>query len=198
VREAMVITAQRYTFADLLAMPAEDEQLYEILGGELVVFSAPDQPHAAVVMRLISLLVSAEEAGYGEARTAPLAVAFDYAARGEQAQDVTHPDILFVQAAHRAVLGQRCVEAAPDLVVEVLSPSTRALDLPGGRKWAIYERYGVPYYWIVDIDARTISQYEWRDGGYGEPVVLRPGDTLGCPLFPGISRDVAKVFAGIL
>jgi Uma2 family endonuclease len=117
---------------------------------------------------------------------------------GLQAEDVTHPDVLFVVEARRAIMGYHCVEAAPDLVVEVLSPSTRADDLPGGRKWNIYERYGVPHYWIVDVDTRTIALYEWRDGRCGQPVVLRPGDVLTSPLLPGHSRAVSDIFDAIL
>jgi Uma2 family endonuclease len=196
----MAITKQRYTFADLLEQPPDDETIYDILGGELVVFTSPDEPHAAAVAEVFLLLMTAQEAGHGWARTAPRAVAFDYAEHGRDSSDVTHPDVLFVRAARRVIMGHRCVEAAPDLVVEVLSPSTRSDDLPAGRKWAIYERYGVPHYWIVDLEARTIAQYAWASATrrYGDPVVSRPGDTLGCPLFPGITRDVAKVFAGIL
>ena len=197
VQEAAVATTTRYTFADLLAMEPTDH-LYEILEGELVVFSAPDEPHAAVVFELSDLLMAAQRAGYGRGRTAPRAVAFDYPERGLQAEDVTQPDLFFVREERRAILGDRCVEAAPDLVIEVLSPSTRRDDLPGGRKWAIYERYGVLYYSVVEIDARTIRQYEWRDGRYGPPVVLQADDKLSCPLFPDIARPVAQIFTGIL
>ena len=197
VPDTMVITKPRYTLADLLARP-EDDQLYEILGGELVVFSSPDDPHAAVVIALVGFLLRAEAARHGRVRTAPRSVAFDYATRGEQAEDVTHPDVFFVREARRAILGRRCVEAAPDLVVEVLSPSTRHLDLPGRKKWAIYERYGVPYYWIADPEARTVAQYTWSGGRYGEPLLLSGQDALACPLFPGLTQEVAQIFAGIL
>jgi Uma2 family endonuclease len=190
-------TKTRYTFADLLEQALADEDVYDVLGGELVAWSSPVEPHAAVLMELIGLFYEAQRAGYGQARTAPRAVAFDYGARGLAAEDVTHPDLLFVREERRAIMGYRCVEASPDLVVEVLSPSTAADDLPGGRKFAIYERYGVPHYWIVDVDARTIALHEWRDGSYHEPVVLRTGDTLVCPLFPGLTRPVSQIFAAI-
>ena len=160
----MVATKQRYTFADLLNLSPADEQVHEILGGELVVFSSADEPHAATVAVFTWFLIEAQRAGYGQARTAPRAVAFDDARCGTAAEDVTHPDVFFVCAERRDTLGTRCVEAAPDLVIEVLSPTTRADDLPGGRKWNIYERYGVRYYWIADPEARAISQYTWQDG----------------------------------
>ncbi len=197
VQSAIVATKTRHTFADLLAMEPTDH-LYEILGGELVVFSSPDEPHAAVVFELSDLLMGAQRAGYGRGRTAPRAVAFDFVEKGLRAEDVTQPDLFFVREARRDILGHRCVEGAPDLVIEALSPTTRADDLPGGRKFAIYERYGVLYYWIVDLDDRTIAQYTWRAGTYGPPVLLQVGETLSCPLFPDVTRQVAQIFAAIL
>lgn len=193
----MVATKTRFTFADLLAMPPGDETLYEVLGGELVVFSAPNRKHATVVINGLRCLMAAEDGGYGRVQTAPCAVAFDYDVHGVDAVDVTHPDMLFIRREREGLLGEQCVEGAPDLVVEVLSPTTRRDDLPVGRKWAIYERYGVPYYWLIDPDARTVTQYAWTNGRYGEPSTLRPGDLLACPLFPGVRWEVAALFARV-
>ena len=198
VPDAMLATRIRYTFADLLEQAPGDYNIYDIFGGDLVVWTTPVEPHAAVVMEFLDLLMEAQRAGYGWVRTAPRAVAFDYGEHGVLAQDVTHPDVFFVREERRSIMGYRCVEAAPDLVIEVLSPSTRADDLPGGRKFAIYERYGVRSYWIADLDARIITQYEWRDGRYGQGIVLRTGDMLASPLFPNLTRPVADIFAGIL
>lgn len=194
----MLATRTRYTFADLLEQAPEDENVYDLLGGELVVWTSPVEPHAAVVAEFFDFLMDAQRAGHGWVRTAPRAVAFDYAQRGLQSEDVTHPDVFFVRKERRAIMGYRCVEAAPDLAIEVLSPSTRKDDLPGGRKFAIYERYGVPFYWIADLDARTVTQYAWHDGRYGAAIVLREGDTLASPLFPGVTRPVAAIFAAML
>lgn len=121
-----------------------------------MVWSLPADPHGAVVGRLVYLCMRAELAGFGWARAARRAVAFDYAERGLAAEDVTHPDVLFVINDRRAIMGYRCIEAAPDLVVGVLSPSTRADDLPGGRKFAIYERYAVPNRLISE---RTVQKW---------------------------------------
>ena len=194
----MLATRIRYTFADLLEQAPDDEHIYDILGGDLVVWTTLVEPHSAVVFEFLMFLGEAQRAGYGRVRTAPRAVAFDYGEHGVLAQDVTHPDVFFVRAERRSIMGYRCVEAAPDLAIEVLSPSTRADDLPGGRKFAIYERYGVRSYWIADLDDRTITQCECRDGRYGQGIVLRTGNVLASPLFPGLTRQVADIFAGIL
>ena len=191
-----MVATKQYTFEDLLTIT--DEQIYDIWEGKIVVYSSPADPHQAVINELLYMLIDAQRAGYGWVRTAPRAVAFDFKERGVRAQDVTHPDIHFVRRERREIIGHRCVEAAPDLVIEVLSPSTQQDDLPGGGRWSIYERYGVPYYWIVDTDARTITQYVWHDGHFGEPTVLSESDTLESPLFPTIRRPVRDIFAGIL
>ena len=81
----MLATKTRYTFADLLEQAPDDETVYDILGGELVVFSSPAEPHAAAVAELFGYLYAAQEAGHGQARTAPRAVAFDYGTRGTAA-----------------------------------------------------------------------------------------------------------------
>jgi Uma2 family endonuclease len=193
----MLATKVRYTFADLLAQPPDDEHIYDILGGELVVWSSPNPKHGRTVVALVKLFGAAEDAGFGTVLTAPCAVAFDFGERGVQAQDVTHPDVLFVRPGRPEAFGEWCLVAAPDLVVEVLSPSTRADDLPGGRKYAIYERYGVPIYWLVDPEVRTIAQHTLQDERYGAPVILREGDTLTCPLFPGITYPVAQIFGAM-
>jgi len=196
--EAMATTTKtRYTLAEMPEWTGFGWHYYELLGGELVVRSAPDQPHAVAVVSLVLFLGEAQKAGHGRVQTAPRAVALDWAKHGLQSEDVPYPDVLFVRETRRSIL-QRAVEAAPDLVIEVLSPSTRKDDLPGGRKFAIYERYGVPYYWTVDTEARTITQYTWSDGRYGTPLVLHPGDVLSCPLFPGVECDAIEIFAELL
>jgi Uma2 family endonuclease len=194
----MLATKVQYTFADLLKQAPDDYNIYDILGGDLVVWTSPADPHAAVVSELLDLCRAAQRGGYGWARTAPRAVAFDFPEHGVNSMDVTHPDVLFVTTARRNVMGHQCVEAAPDLVIEVLSPSTRADDLPGGRKFAIYERYGVAHYWIVDTDARTITQYAWHEGRLHQSAVLTEADTLSSPLFPSITRPVREIFSAIL
>lgn len=55
----------------------------------------------------------------------------------------------------------------------------------------------MPYYWVADGDARTVTQYDWQDGRYGPPTVLRGADLITCPLFPGLILPVERLFAQI-
>src|SRR5579859_35472 len=194
----MVVKDRTYRLDDLLAMP-DDGKIYEIIEGRLVVKSAPGQNHAAAVWALIALLMEAERAGYGQAYTSNYAVCLDFS--GEQKNDFL-PDLFFVRQERAEIVGYRCVEGAPDLVIEVLSPSTQHSDLghpdADPDKFGIYERYGVLHYWIVDTETRAIAQFALVDGTYGEPVILQAGDTVTCPRFPGITMDVARVFQNMV
>lgn len=190
----MALTTRGYTLADLATLP--DGQLYDIRGGRLVVNSAPDLNHAEVVGELFDLVRAAQRAGYGRGYTAPRAVAFDYAERGDDAQEVTHPDVFFIGRERLAINRRMAVAASPDLVIEVLSPTTREDDLPGGEKFKVYEDHRVPHYWIADPVA-TITLYAWREDAVREVARLGPGGVLTCPLFPGVEVAVDQVFANV-
>ncbi len=180
----MTIVQPRLTYADVQALP-DDGKRYELLEGELVVSPAPTPKHQKVTGRTYAFLLRAEDGGYGEAYVAPVYVVFDD-------EEVTEPDVIFVRRERLGIVTASEVRGAPDLVVEVLSPSTRRRDLRV--KMQIYARFGVPFYWVADPDAETVQPHELTPQGYVAQPLLRAGDTLGCPLFPGITVDVAQLF----
>lgn len=192
----MIVSKRAYTLADLLALPPDDN-FYELIQGELVVWSTPDTSHAGAVIDLILALGDAQRAGLGIVRTAPVAVVFDYAEHGEAAQEVALPDVLFILKEREGIIGPRWVEGAPDILVEVLSPTTRRHDL--GVKRDLYARYGVPHYWIVDRESRTLRLYTlsgppYVSGDYGEPLILGEAETLTTPLLPGLALPLTQLF----
>ena len=97
----------------------------------------------------------------------------------------------FIRQERLHIIGETEIRGAPDLVVEVLSPSTRRRDLRV--KLQTYARFQVPFYWAADPDAQTVQVYELAAQGYVAHPPLRAGDTLGCPLFPGITIDVRRL-----
>lgn len=194
-----MITAKRtYTLADLPDRP--EDRIYDTLGGTLVVLNVPDDNHSEVLTVLFGMLYAAREAGYGNVYAGTRAVALDFPQRGNAAQDVTHPDLFFIRQERVETLrGRRAVEGVPDLVVEVLSKTTRAEHRPGGDLWQAYERHGLPYYWLIDTTRRRVAQYaligeHYVSGYFGEPVVLQEGDVLTSPLFPSMSLSVDRLF----
>lgn len=198
----MVAAAHRqhlWTYADLETIP-DDGLTYDILGGELVVRNVPDSNHAVVLTELFGFLFAAQTAGCGEVYTSTSAVALDYMLRAEQAIDVSHPDLFFVhQERAESLRGPRGWHGPPDLVVEILSPTTWKEHQPGGRWWDAYARHGVPLYWLADPAGRRLEQYVLESepfirGSYGHPMVLRPGDTLTLPFCPTVSVPMEQVF----
>ncbi len=84
------------------------------------------------------------------------------------------------------------VQGAPDLVVEILSPSSVERDRTLKRR--LYARHGVREYWIVDTDARAATVLLLRDGGFETAATYGEGETLKSPTLPGFALDVAALF----
>ena len=174
-----------FTYEDLRNTP-DDGQRYEVLEGDLIVSPSPTWKHQRIVRWCFELFLQAERAGRGSVCTAPMDVVLS-------ARDVAQPDLLFIATEHLGIVTAENVQGAPDLVVEVLSEGRRRRDVITKRH--IYERYGVRFYWLVDPEEETVRVFEFKDGAYGEPVILRAGLQLGCPLFPRITQDVGRLFS---
>jgi Uma2 family endonuclease len=142
------------TRADLDALP-DDGRRHELIDGALVVTPAPGNMHQSAVVELI-LLLGRECPEDARVRTAPFDVTL--------AEDtVVQPDVL---VARQPDLTDAGLPAAPLLAVEVLSPSTRLIDLR--LKRACYEAAGVASYWVVDPAAVSVTVWELRAGAYRE------------------------------
>jgi len=106
--------------------------------------------------------------------------------------------VYFTAERFARVVNEKHATAAPDLVVEILSPGTRRRDK--GRKRAVYEREGVSEYWIVDPEARSITvlRRPGADGGLTDVTVLNlaKDEMLASPLFPGLTIPLRGVFRG--
>jgi Uma2 family endonuclease len=92
------------------------------------------------------------------------------------------------------VVGPNAIDAAPDLVVEILSPGTRRRDLT--TKWDLYARFGVREYWIVDPDARNVTVLALTGDKY-ERVPLTNDDMIQSRVLPGLTLALTAVFMGI-
>lgn len=173
-----------FTVADLAQVP-DDGKRYEILEGDLAVSPSPSRKHQNVIRTLSAFFIRAESQGYGRWYPAPFDVVFDD-------HNVTEPDLLFVRTDHLHIIQEANIQGAPDLVVEVLSPSTRARDL--GVKAHLYARFGVPEYWVVDPEVETLAVYHLTPDGYEVTGPFRQGETVSSPLFPDVPLAVADVF----
>lgn len=181
-------TRRRWTYSEFARLPTSGSTRYEVIEGELVVTPSPSLRHQRIVGRLFrSLGGFVEENELGEVFISPLDVLF---AEG----DYLEPDILFVGRGREEILTDRGIEGPPDLVVEILSPSTEARDR--GVKLERYRHYGVPEYWVVDPDERTVEVWDLAHDA-GEAVVHGPADLLRWRPAEGgdsLEIDLTKLF----
>ena len=168
------------TYDDLQRFP-EDNLRRELIDGELIVTAAPAIRHQRVVTVLVGTLYEYCRNHGGEVFPAPTDVYFSEI-------NVVEPDVVFVRAENTARVERKFVRSAPDVVVEVSSPTTRRLELV--RKRELYERFGVPEYWYVDLEADRVEVYRLEGGGYQRPRILGRGNLLDSPEVPGFSLPV--------
>jgi Uma2 family endonuclease len=173
----------RYAYADLERFP-EDNLRREIIDGELIVTAAPSTRHQRAVVELVGALFAYRNENGGELFPAPTDVFFSDS-------NVVEPDVLFVRADHAERVEKKFVRSAPDVVVEVSSPSTRRLELV--RKRELYERFGVPEYWYVDLQADRIEVFRLEEGRYETPLLLTRSERLASRQLPGFEIDVGTV-----
>lgn len=153
---SLVITRDHkpFTIADRDALP-DDGHRHELLDGALVMGPSPSIPHQDLVLAL-AIRLNAAQSTHLKVAIAPVDVVL--------ADDtVLQPDLL---VARRADFTHQNLPAPPLLVVEVLSPSTRRIDLH--KKRERYERAGVPSYWVIDPDTGDLTAWELTDGAYVE------------------------------
>jgi Uma2 family endonuclease len=177
-----------WTYADWERLPA-DEQRYEVIGGVLYMTTARSSFHQWIVQTLfeyIGIPVKRQQLGY--AFVAPIGVLMPGC-------DPVQPDFVVVLNANAGIIREQRIRGVPDLLIEVLSPGTRAYDEQ--TKWAAYAAAGVPEYALVDPETRTVQVYRLEPGGaYGVPQVMGAGETLRFACLPTIDVPVAELFAG--
>jgi Uma2 family endonuclease len=109
--------------------------------------------------------------------------------------DVVEPDLLFVSAARTSIITEKNIQGPPDLVVEIISETSRKTDKTIKRK--LYERHGVREYWIVDPELETVEVYRMADSGYVRAAELsrEADEALASPLLPGFQLKLSDIFS---
>ena len=177
--------AVKFTYEDYQHTP--EDKRYELLDGELIMVPAPNLGHQRIGIRLGALLHGfVQERGLGEVFHAPCDVVLSNT-------DVVQPDLLFVsnERAH-LLLGGDNVRGAPDLVVEIFSPSTAGRDRT--LKRALYAKYGVKEYWLVDSDALTVTVLRLGEGAFEVEAIYGEGQTMISPTLTGFSVGLNEIF----
>lgn len=166
------------TYRDYEALPV-DGRRYELHDGELFVTAAPGLRHQRLVGDLFALLRQHVNAlGLGEVFVSPLDCILSDTT-------VVQPDVVYLERGRSSFASARGIEGPPTLAVEILSPSTIQVDR--GVKLQLYARHGVPYYWIIDPEGRSIEAYVLAGSAFKLAGRLVGADPGSLPPFPGLA-----------
>lgn len=181
---------QRYTFADLLTW--DDNVRYELYSGIPVALASPSDTHQDVAGEIYFQLKSYLRGKQCKVYYAPFDVRL-FEQEGDRPEDVdfvVQPDLLVV--CDKTKIDRHGVHGSPDLVVEVLSPGTARYDKI--IKLSLYQRAGVPEYWIVDPVSRSVSVYILGNGIYHSPSVYDSDSYVPVGVLDACRIDLSTVF----
>ncbi len=177
-------TRKNLTYADYLKI--DDGQRYELLEGELALTPALGFSHQYIAANIEAFLRSyVEKNDLGLVLFAPFDVV--------PAEDVVlQPDVLYLSRERFPLLTEDCLKGMPDLVAEVLSPTSGRRDRL--RKSRLYLRYGVREYWVADPAAETVEVFSAGEKGWLLAGVYGPEDSLASPLLPEFNTPGMEIF----
>ena len=180
---------KEWTYEEFMTLPEGGPYRYEIINGELFMTPSPTPRHQEISGNLFAFIWTFLRSNpLGKVFAAPCDVVFS-----QDPLQVAEPDLVFVAKAHASIITEKNIQGVPDLLVEILSPGTAATDRRVKR--TLYERFGVPEYWIVDPKAETVQVFRLSNGRYGTCLEFRKEDALDSPLLPGLSIPLSTVFS---
>ncbi|HLO04082.1 MAG TPA: Uma2 family endonuclease [Symbiobacteriaceae bacterium] len=181
----MTLPGPRLTYAEYRRLP--DDKRHELVEGELLVTPAPSSRHQRISMSLSIRLGSfVLEHGLGTLLAAPTDVILSM-------ETVLQPDLLFVARNREAIIDPHGgVQGAPDLVIEILSPSNATHDQVTKRQ--LYSQFGVREYWLVDPEAQSVEVLTDQGTGLETWQRMVADGILTSPTLPGLHLPVANIF----
>lgn len=179
-----------WTYSEFARLPSDVRA--EVIKGEAYETPAQSPYHQLVlgaVLQAIYRFADADFGGPGEVFIGPVDVLL-----GEG--DYIAPDLVWIRRERVGIISDRGIEGAPDLVVEVASPSTAHRDR--GIKRERYAWYGVPHYWIVDPERRSVEVYRMLEDPVAPAVIARESFTwTPIPGAPSLEIDVPELFSDL-
>jgi Uma2 family endonuclease len=176
----------KLTYADYLRFP-DDGLRHEIIDGEHYVTPSPATRHQRISRNLLHLIQTyLDTHPIGELFAAPFdALLSDF--------DIVVPDLLYLSNERARFLTSKNLQGPPDLVIEILSPSTRSRDRQ--LKHDLYERVGVQEYWVVDPEQDRVEIFRRHTGLFGESLAVPRTGAITTPLLPDFELPLDRVLA---
>ena len=180
---------RRFTYADYKEWELDEGKRYELIYGEAFAMSGPNTRHQTILGELFGTFHNYLREKPCRVLPAPYDVRLFYE-EDESDDTVVQPDIIVVCDKNK--LGPEVCRGAPDLLVEILSPSNTAIEME--RKFKLYQDAGVREYWVVDPENNGLRVYCFKDGAiltnsYGS------AGTVSVSIFPDLRIELEQVFA---
>jgi Uma2 family endonuclease len=176
---------KKYTVDDYLLL--EEGAPFQLINYDLIMSPSPIPFHQVISARIMQALLNFLDSrnNNGFLVSAPMDVKFDEG-------NILQPDILYIAEDRVEDLIKDRIEGAPDLIVEILSPSNAYYDLR--QKKDIYEKYGVKEYIIIDPIAQNADLYSLMNGAYYLHQQAQKNEILTSVILPGFAIELTKVF----
>ncbi|CAG0940610.1 hypothetical protein BROC_01100 [Candidatus Brocadiaceae bacterium] len=180
----VIIEKKKYTYEDYLKNP--DDKRYELIDGELLMTPSPVPRHQLISVELLFKLSGfVAENNLGKVLHAPCDVYLDN-------ENVVQPDILFISKDRLNIIGDKNIQGAPNLVIEIISENSVYRDMV--QKKRLYARFGVKEYWIVIPEEEEIEVYTLKDNTYQLYQTYGKADTLESPALKGLKIVLKEIF----
>ncbi len=178
--------AKRLTYADYARLTPPDSSIYELHNGQIITMPTPTPKHQIFSTNLVTEInIFIRSKKLGRVIAAPMDTVFT-------PNDVLQPDILFLSNENLHLIGDKKIEGAPDLVIEILSPSNHAKEM--AYKKMIYEISGVREYWLVNLENQTITQYENIEKEFVKRQVFQKDAVLAAIVLKGFQIRLDALF----
>ncbi len=183
----MALTAsekKKYTYEDYLKTP--DYERYELIEGDMLMTPSPATRHQRISRKLtVQLSIYVEKYNLGEIFVAPYDVYLNN-------ENVVQPDIMFISKDRMNIIGEKNIQDAPDIVVEIISESNAYRDLVQKKK--LYARFQVKEYWIVIPGEELIEIYTLKDNTYMFYKTYTKNDILESPYLQDMRIELKSIF----
>ena len=184
----MLTTESKNKFTVKDYMLLEEGAPFQLINYDLVMSPLPNLKHQLISMKLIGLILDflKNTNDKGLFLSAPIDVEFDDG-------NIFQPDLIYISESRKAAIVKDKIEGAPDLVVEILSPSNAYYDLR--QKKDLYEKYGVAEYIIIDPLQLSVEIYVLKEALYVLNQKVKQPGTFHSTVLNGFSVDLKELFA---